>query len=58
MTKQEEKIVICENCDGTGYLKDGRDCPECQTKGRVLRQITIIDSPIDEENLKRKALYG
>lgn len=58
----EEKIIICENCQGTGYVTGAgamaQECPVCYGHGRMLRRITVVDTPLDEENLKRKAIYG
>ena len=56
--QNEEKIVICDDCKGTGYTEAGNKCPVCEGHGRLLRRITISDTVLDDENLKRKAIYG
>ena len=56
--KNEEKIVICDTCQGTGYQQSGDKCTVCDGHGRLLRRTTISDTALDEENLKRKAIYG
>jgi DnaJ-class molecular chaperone len=61
MEKIEEKLIICEDCEGNGYVKyipESIKCPTCGGLGRLLRQITINDSMINEEILKRKAKHG
>jgi hypothetical protein len=30
---------LCEDCGGTGKLKDGRECPTCEGTGRVTHGI-------------------
>lgn len=56
--KIKEEIIICEECKGTGFDKYGDKCNNCNGYGRLLQQTTITVSPLDEENFKRKAVYG
>jgi RecJ-like exonuclease len=30
---------LCETCGGSGKLDDGKECPECEGSGRVMRGI-------------------
>jgi hypothetical protein len=30
---------LCETCGGSGKLADGKQCPECEGTGRVMRGI-------------------
>ena len=69
---REEKIVLCETCDGTGYLPKKtkidfhhniydefiETCPTCRGIGRRLEIIEKTFIVLDEEQLKRKTLYG
>ena len=68
----EYPTIICEICKGTGirvdktltnyhhneYDEEINNCPACAGHGRVLKQTVITVTPLDEEQLKRKALYG
>ena len=58
MKVEKEEIKICDFCSGTGYRPSGEECPKCLSKGRILRKTTVEEYPLDEENLKRKAVYG
>ena len=56
--ESEEKIVICKTCKGTGYTSNEDKCPTCEGAGRLLMIVTVQYNILDDENLKRKAVYG
>lgn len=29
------KYVVCETCDGSGYIKSKGQCPDCKGKGEI-----------------------
>ena len=59
MDEQKEEIVSCPQCFGTGLNKDGEtECPSCLGKGRLLKQIIISYIQLDDETIKRKAMFG
>lgn len=60
MKTTQHDIVICPRCKGTGHIQrcqcyghrddwvmETLDCPDCRTKGRMLRTVTTELSPLE-----------
>ncbi len=47
----------CTKCKGTDAFSVSEECPNCKTKGKVLRKISIVDAP-GHESLMATMLSG
>jgi DnaJ-class molecular chaperone len=60
-TTYEYQIVICNHCEGRGYQTRheitnyhkgeydviSEECPHCNGKGRLRKEVTIVYKPLD-----------
>lgn len=55
--EEDDGTVPCNNCNATGELPDGEECPECEGKGRVEQQRQTKDMP-EQPTRKREKQSG